>query len=186
MRQIRAFLLRLRGLLWRSRRDQEITDELESNIAFHTEDNIRSGMHPEEARRDALLRFGCLESIKQDCRDRAGLPFIEIPLRPPLRRPVARQEPHFHGRCRGNAWRSASAQAPPCLRLHRRCFSVPYRMPSRIVWSGYPRLTVSNLPLAPTSRLRTLPNGSAETRSSPAWPLTGHRRKRQGPLSISS
>ena len=77
MRQIRAFLLRLGGLFHRSRREQEIADEIESNIAFHIEDNLRAGMPPEEARRQAILRFGGIESTKQDCRDRLGLPFLE-------------------------------------------------------------------------------------------------------------
>ncbi len=77
MRQIRAFLLRLGGLFHRSRREQEITDEIESNIAFHIEDNLRAGMAPEEARRQAIIRLGGIESTKQDCRDRLGLPLLE-------------------------------------------------------------------------------------------------------------
>ena len=77
MRQIRAFLLRLGGLFRQSSREQEIADEIESNIAFHIEDNLRAGLNPEEARRQALLSFGSLESAKQACRDRLGLPFLE-------------------------------------------------------------------------------------------------------------
>jgi predicted permease len=77
VRQIRAFLLRLGGLLQRSRQQQDLTDELESNLAFHIEDNVRAGMPPEEARRQAILRLGGIESTKQDCRDRLGLPLLE-------------------------------------------------------------------------------------------------------------
>ncbi|HYM10612.1 MAG TPA: ABC transporter permease [Bryobacterales bacterium] len=77
MRQIRSFLLRLGGLFQHSRREQDLTDEFESNIGFHVEDNLRAGMAPEEARRQAILRFGGIESTKQDCRDRLGLPFLE-------------------------------------------------------------------------------------------------------------
>jgi predicted permease len=77
VRQIRAFLLRLGGLFQHSRQEQDLTDEFESNIAFHIEDNLREGMPPEEARRHAILRFGGIERTKQDCRDRLGLPLLE-------------------------------------------------------------------------------------------------------------
>ena len=77
MRQIRAFVLRLGGLSQHSRQEQDLTDELESNLAFHIEDNLRAGMPPEEARRQAILRFGGIERTKQDCRDRLGLPLLE-------------------------------------------------------------------------------------------------------------
>ncbi|HZT33755.1 MAG TPA: permease prefix domain 1-containing protein [Bryobacteraceae bacterium] len=77
MRQIRSLLLRLGGLFQRSRQEQDLTDEFESNIAFHVEDNLRAGMTPEEARRQALLKFGNIEYTKQECRDRLGLPFLE-------------------------------------------------------------------------------------------------------------
>ena len=77
MRQIRAFLLRLRGLFEHSRQEQDLTDEFESNIAFHIEDNLRAGMPLEEARRQAILRFGGIERTKQDCLDRRSLPFLE-------------------------------------------------------------------------------------------------------------
>jgi hypothetical protein len=77
VRQIRAFLLRLGGLFGHSRQEQDLTDEFESNIAFHIEDNLRAGMPLEEARRQAILRFGGIERTKQDCRDRRSLPFLE-------------------------------------------------------------------------------------------------------------
>jgi predicted permease len=51
-------LNRIANLFRRSRVDGEIAAELESHIAMRIEDNIASGMPPEEARRNALLRFG--------------------------------------------------------------------------------------------------------------------------------
>ena len=47
-----------RNLFRRSRVDREIDDELKAHIEMRMEDNLRAGMSPEEARRDALLRFG--------------------------------------------------------------------------------------------------------------------------------
>lgn len=77
MRRIRSFLLRLLGMFQRSRQEQDLDEEFESNLALHIEDNLRSGMPPEEARRQAILAFGSIESAKQDCRDRMGLPLLE-------------------------------------------------------------------------------------------------------------
>jgi predicted permease len=49
---------RISNLLRRSRMDREIDAEIKSHLAMRTEDNIASGMPPDQARRDALLRFG--------------------------------------------------------------------------------------------------------------------------------
>lgn len=53
-----SLLRRISNLFTRSKVGQVIDAELESHIAMRTEDNIASGMPPEEAQRDALLRFG--------------------------------------------------------------------------------------------------------------------------------
>ena len=49
---------RIANLFSRSRIQQDIDAELRSHIDMRTADNIANGMSPEEARRDALLRFG--------------------------------------------------------------------------------------------------------------------------------
>jgi predicted permease len=51
-------LNRISNMFRRSRVDGEIAAELESHIALRIEDNIAAGMPAEEARRNALLRFG--------------------------------------------------------------------------------------------------------------------------------
>ena len=53
-----AILPRLVNLFRRSRVDGEIAAELEAHVALRIEDNIAAGMTPEEARREALVRFG--------------------------------------------------------------------------------------------------------------------------------
>ena len=55
MRRIRAFLLRLSGLFRKDRQDRELAEEIESHLQLHVEDNLRAGMTPEDARRQALL-----------------------------------------------------------------------------------------------------------------------------------
>jgi putative ABC transport system permease protein len=81
MRAIRAFLSRLNGNLQRQRIERELAEELESHLAMQIADNLRAGMSPEQARREALLKSGGLETSKESCRDRRGLPLIEAALR---------------------------------------------------------------------------------------------------------
>ena len=77
MRAVRAFLFRLMNLLDKGRKDCELAEEFESHLAMQIEDNLRAGMSPEQARREALLKSGGLETSKESCRDRRGLPLIE-------------------------------------------------------------------------------------------------------------
>ena len=51
-------LSRITNLFSRSRVDREIEAEIEAHIGLRIEDNLAAGMSPEQARRDALLRFG--------------------------------------------------------------------------------------------------------------------------------
>jgi putative ABC transport system permease protein len=72
-----AWFRRFTGLFGRSRKDAELHLELEAHVAMHVDDNIRAGMSPEEARRDALIRLGGLEQTKLNVRDRRGVPGLE-------------------------------------------------------------------------------------------------------------
>jgi predicted permease len=76
MRKIRASLLRLIGTFARSRREREMAEELEAHLQLHIDDNIRAGMPAVEARRQALLKFGGVEAIKEQQRDRGGYPIV--------------------------------------------------------------------------------------------------------------
>jgi len=77
MPTLRSFFARLAALFARQRRDRELTDELESHLQLHIDDNLRRGMSPEEARRQAVIGLGGLEQTKEIYRDRRGLPMIE-------------------------------------------------------------------------------------------------------------
>src|SRR6266849_4669748 len=77
MRRLRAMLLRLNGLFSRKRREQELAAEMASHLQMHIEDNLRAGMSPEMARREALMKLGGLEQAKELYRDRRGLPYLE-------------------------------------------------------------------------------------------------------------
>src|SRR5438552_10453118 len=77
MRRLRAWFLRLAGLINKERRDRELAEELESHLQMHIEDNLRRGLTPEQARREALIKLGGIEQTKEICRDRRGLPMLE-------------------------------------------------------------------------------------------------------------
>lgn len=74
---LRAFLKRLLGLHSGQQREQDFKAELDSHIQLHTEENIRSGMSPEAAQRDAILKLGGLEPTRQAYRERGTIPFLE-------------------------------------------------------------------------------------------------------------
>src|SRR5581483_3604614 len=77
MKTLRGLLLRAAALFGKERRDREFADEIESHLQFHTADNIRAGMSPEQARREALLKFGGVESTKESYREQRGLPIFD-------------------------------------------------------------------------------------------------------------
>src|SRR5216684_4387265 len=77
MRRFRAWFFRLAGLFDRKRRERELAEELESHLQLHIEDNLRAGMTPVEARRQALIKLGGVEQTKEIYRDRRGVPLVE-------------------------------------------------------------------------------------------------------------
>lgn len=81
MKWLRAWMFRLAGLFRTEWQEQELAAEMESHLQFHIEDNLRSGMTPEQARRDAILKLGGVEQTKQAYRERGTIPFIENLLR---------------------------------------------------------------------------------------------------------
>src|SRR5216683_94680 len=77
MRGLRAWWLRLVGSFRQERPEQELAEELRSHLRLHIDENLRAGMTPEQARRDALLKLGGVEPTKERYRERRGLPTLE-------------------------------------------------------------------------------------------------------------
>ena len=77
MRELRGWLMRLFGLFSRQQREHEFAEELESHLAFHIEDNLRAGLSPEEARRQALIKLGGVALTRERQREQRGLPMLE-------------------------------------------------------------------------------------------------------------
>jgi len=60
---------------WFSRKkkwEQDMNDELRFHIERQTAANVAAGLPPGEARRQALLQFGALEGLKENCREQRG------------------------------------------------------------------------------------------------------------------
>ena len=81
MKRLRAWLLRLAGIFSSARRERDLANELASHLQMHIDDNLRSGMTPELARRNAIQKLGGVEPVKEACRDRSSVPFLENFLR---------------------------------------------------------------------------------------------------------
>ena len=69
--------LRLRALFHRKRVDHDLQDELDFHIQMLTRKNQLRGVDSDEARRQALVKFGGLSRVEEECRDERRVRFIE-------------------------------------------------------------------------------------------------------------
>ena len=65
MRPLRRFLRRLRSCITTQQDEERLRTEVEEHLAMQTAENIRAGLSPAEARRQAVLRFGAMEALKE-------------------------------------------------------------------------------------------------------------------------
>ncbi len=77
MRPIRRFLFRLRSLTRIQQDEERLSAEIEEHLALETAANLRAGLTPCEAKRQAVLKFGGVEAIKETYREQRGLPFMQ-------------------------------------------------------------------------------------------------------------
>ncbi|MQA31102.1 MAG: FtsX-like permease family protein [Luteitalea sp.] len=77
MRRLRVAWRRLLGTFAPARRDADLAAELETHINLHLDDQVQAGMSREEARRQAVLTLGGIESTRDQIRDRRGMPMID-------------------------------------------------------------------------------------------------------------
>lgn len=74
---IKVLVSRIHGLLARREIDEDFQQELDAHLEILTEENIRRGMSPEEARRAARLRLGGMMQLREIHRELWGLPWLE-------------------------------------------------------------------------------------------------------------
>ncbi len=73
---ITALASRTRAWLSPHHTDQEFEKELETHLEMLTDENVRRGMPPEEAKRAARIRLGGQTQLKETNRELHGLPFL--------------------------------------------------------------------------------------------------------------
>jgi predicted permease len=77
MKSLRSLFFRIAGLFDRDRRDAELQAELQSVLQMHIDENLRSGLSPQEARRQALIKLGGMDQVSEAYREQRGLPILE-------------------------------------------------------------------------------------------------------------
>ncbi len=77
MRSIDKLRLRVRSLFRRTELDTELSEELRFHVQRQTDVNIAAGMTPGEARRAALVEFGGVSRLTEECRDERRVNWIQ-------------------------------------------------------------------------------------------------------------
>ena len=77
MRALRRFFSRLNSWRRAPSDEERLAAEIEEHLAYQTEENVRCGLSPAEARRQAVLKFGAVEAMRESYRDERGLPRLE-------------------------------------------------------------------------------------------------------------
>jgi predicted permease len=75
--RVRQFVLRLRSLFRHEELDGELGAEMNTHLGLAIEENIQKGMSPEEARRQALIRFGGRERAREEHRESRTWPTLD-------------------------------------------------------------------------------------------------------------
>ena len=75
---LRRLFARLKNFSARRRADQRLREEIAEHLALQTAENLRAGMLPAEAHRQAMLKFGAVEAVRENYHAEQGLPLIEI------------------------------------------------------------------------------------------------------------
>jgi hypothetical protein len=76
MKALRRLFKRLTSWRTAGHNEEILQLEIEEHIAMQTAENLRAGLPAIEARRQALLKFGNVETIKEMYRDQRGLPVM--------------------------------------------------------------------------------------------------------------
>jgi hypothetical protein len=75
---LREVANRVRSFFHKQQRDAELEAELAVHLELAVEENMRRGLTPEEARRQALIHFGGVEQAKEQQREARGLIKLDI------------------------------------------------------------------------------------------------------------
>src|SRR5215831_13865418 len=70
-------VLCLRALVFRSRAESELEEELSFHLEMETRKHAAAGLESAAARRQAKITFGGAELVKEQCRDARGTRLVE-------------------------------------------------------------------------------------------------------------
>jgi hypothetical protein len=73
MRAVRRICARFFNFTTNRRGDERLREEMKEHVTLQKEENIRAGMAPVEAHRQAALKFGAVESIRESYHAEEGL-----------------------------------------------------------------------------------------------------------------
>jgi predicted permease len=76
LRRLRRFLTRAANFVTR-RGDLRLREEMEEHLCEQAREYVRAGMSPDEARRQAVLKFGAVEAVREKHHAEQGLPLLE-------------------------------------------------------------------------------------------------------------
>jgi predicted permease len=77
LRTLRRLFKQLSSWAATQQDEERLQAEIEEHLALQTADNVRAGLSPIEARRQAVLKFGAVEATRESYRDQRGLPLME-------------------------------------------------------------------------------------------------------------
>ncbi len=77
MKYLRRFLKRLSNFVTRRSADERLQEEIAAHLTFQIEENLHAGMSSAEARRQAALKLGSAEAIRERHHAEQSLPLIE-------------------------------------------------------------------------------------------------------------
>jgi predicted permease len=144
IRSLRAWLARIGGFVAPGRRERDFADELQSHIELQTDDHIRAGLLPAEARRRALARMGSTAAVAEAHRDRRGLPHLESLIQD-ARYAIRglRRSPGFAAACAATLALGIGVNSAIFSVVNGVLFApLPYANPEQLVtiWSSHPEI----------------------------------------------
>jgi hypothetical protein len=96
---LREWLTRLRFLM-SPKPNREIDDELRFHIERQAQEYIAAGMTPQEARRNAVVSFGGIESVRAQSHEQRPSFFLGTFFKTSITRPGSSERPRLHRDCR--------------------------------------------------------------------------------------
>jgi len=77
MKALRRLVNRIGNFLAGRSGEQRLREEMEEHVAMETQENLRAGMTPMEARRQALIKWGGADAVREQYHAEKGLPGLE-------------------------------------------------------------------------------------------------------------